>query len=132
MSYGSHIDNAFMGEDNRLRSDLSFTLFLSDPTTYEGGELVIETTGGEQAFKLTAGSMILYPSSTLHRVETITAGIRLAAVGWIQSLVRDAADREILFDLDTVRQELFARDGKTKEFDLLCKSYANLLRRWGY
>lgn len=131
MEYGSHVDNAFMGEENRMRSDLSLTLFLSQPETYEGGELVIESTEGEQAFKLDAGGMILYPSSTLHRVETITQGVRLAAVAWVQSLVKEVADREILFDLDTARQALFAKYGKTPEFDLLSKSYANLLRKWG-
>jgi PKHD-type hydroxylase len=131
MEYGSHVDNAFMGEENRMRSDLSLTLFLSQPETYEGGELVIESTQGEQACKLDAGAMVLYPSSTLHRVEPVTQGVRLAAVTWIQSLVRECSDREILFDLDTARQAIFAKYGKTTEFDLLPKSYANLLRKWG-
>lgn len=130
MSYGSHVDNAFMG-GNSLRSDLSFTLFLSPPQSYEGGELVIETTQGEQAFKLEAGAMVIYPSSTLHRVETVTAGIRFAAVSWVQSWVRDPAERELLFDLDTARQAIFAKQGKSPEFDLLSKSHANLLRKWG-
>jgi PKHD-type hydroxylase len=113
-----------------IRADLSLTLFLSEPNSYEGGELVIESTQGEQSFKLAAGSLVLYPSTTLHRVEPITAGMRLVAVTWIQSLVRDPSDREILFDLDTARQILFAQYGKSKEFDLLSKSYANLLRKW--
>jgi PKHD-type hydroxylase len=131
MQYGSHVDNAFMGNENRMRSDLSLTLFLSDPATYEGGELVVETTQGEQAFKLDAGAMVLYPSSTLHRVEPVTAGVRLAAIAWVQSLVKEVTEREILFDLDTARQAIFAKHGKTAEFDLLTKSYANLLRKWG-
>lgn len=130
MSYGTHVDNAIMGNENLMRSDLSFTLFLSDPTTYTGGELVIESTQGEQAFKLEAGSLILYPSTTLHRVEPVTAGERLAAISWIQSLIRETGDREILFDLDTVRDGLFRQSGKTAEFDLLSKSIANLLRKW--
>jgi PKHD-type hydroxylase len=138
MSYGSHIDNAIMNSrenssqeyHNLIRSDVSITLFLSEPTTYTGGELVIESTQGEQAFKLSAGSMIVYPSSTLHRVEPVTQGIRLAAVTWVQSLVRDSAKREILFDLDTTRQILFGKAGKTPEFDLISKSHANLLRQW--
>ena len=113
-----------------MRSDVSLTLFLSDPATYTGGELVIESTQGEQAFKLPAGAMIIYPSSTLHRVEPVTQGVRLAAVTWVQSLVRDMADREILFDLDTARKAVFAQHGKTAEFDLLSKSLANLLRKW--
>lgn len=131
MSYGSHVDNAFMGTDPKIRSDLSLTVFLRSPATYEGGELVIETTQGEEAFKLDAGAMVLYPSSTLHRVEPITQGVRLVAVAWVQSLVKDPAERELLFDLDTVRQAIFAKDGKTAEFDLISKSHANLLRKWG-
>lgn len=130
MYYGTHIDNAIMGDEELMRSDLSLTLFLSDPATYTGGELVIESTQGEQAFKLDAGSMVVYPTTTLHRVEPVTEGERLAAVTWVQSLVRDAHKREILFDLDTVRDTLFQKSGKTAEFDLLSKSIANLLRKW--
>ncbi len=130
MYYGTHVDNAIMGTENLMRSDLSLTLFLSDPTTYTGGELVIENTQGEQAFKLDAGSMILYPSTTLHRVEPVTKGERLAAVTWVQSLIRNADDREILFDLDTVCNSLAQKSDKTPEFDLLSKSIANLLRKW--
>jgi PKHD-type hydroxylase len=130
MYYGTHIDNAIMGDEKLMRSDLSLTLFLSDPATYMGGELVIESTQGEQAFKLDAGSMVVYPTTTLHRVEPVTEGERLAAVTWVQSLVRDAHKREILFDLDTVRDTLFQKSGKTAEFDLLSKSIANLLRKW--
>ncbi|MDQ2097887.1 MAG: Fe2+-dependent dioxygenase [Tychonema bourrellyi B0820] len=130
MYYGTHIDNAIMGDEELMRSDLSLTLFLSDPATYTGGELVIESAQGEQAFKLDAGSMVVYPTTTLHRVEPVTEGERLAAVTWVQSLVRDAHNREILFDLDTVRDTLFQKSGKTAEFDLLSKSIANLLRKW--
>ncbi|MEZ2227668.1 Fe2+-dependent dioxygenase [Microcoleus sp.] len=130
MYYGTHIDNAIMGDEELMRSDLSLTLFLSDPATYTGGELVIESTQGEQAFKLDAGSMVVYPTTTLHRVEPVTEGERIAAVTWVQSLVRDAHKREILFDLDTVRDTLFQKSGKTAEFDLLSKSIANLLRKW--
>ncbi|NJL88016.1 MAG: Fe2+-dependent dioxygenase [Leptolyngbyaceae cyanobacterium SM1_1_3] len=127
MAYGRHADNAMMGQ---WRSDISFTVFLNEPEDYAGGELVIEGADDEQAYKLPAGSAIFYPASTLHRVETVTQGTRFVAVGWVQSLVRDAAKRELLFDLDTVRRSLFAREGKTDEFDLLSKSVANLLRRW--
>jgi PKHD-type hydroxylase len=131
MSYGTHVDNALMGRGtNLIRSDISLTLFLSDPDSYDGGELVIESSQGEQVFKLPAGAMIMYPSSYLHRVETVTRGVRLAAVLWVQSLVRDGGDREILFDLDTVRQAIFEKQGKTPEFDLISKSHANLLRKW--
>jgi PKHD-type hydroxylase len=128
MSYGRHTDNALMG-DSLWRSDVSFTLFLN-PSTYEGGELVIEGADDEKAYKLEAGTMIVYPSTTLHRVDPVTKGTRLVVVGWVQSLVRDASEREILFELDTVRHAIFAKDGKTPEFDLIAKSVANLLRKW--
>lgn len=130
MFYGRHVDNAHMGQQELLRSDISFTLFLTAPSSYTGGELVIEGVQDERAYKLEAGSMILYPASTLHRVDSVTEGTRLVAVGWVQSLVRDPGDREILFDLDTSRRSIFAREGKTVEFDLLSKSYSNLLRKW--
>jgi PKHD-type hydroxylase len=130
MSYGTHVDNALMGDREFWRSDVSFTIFLSPSSSFTGGELVIEGSDGDRAYKLEAGSAIVYPSSTLHRVETVTDGIRLAAVGWVQSLVRDSNKREILFDLDTARRSIFAKEGKTIEFDLISKSYANLLRQW--
>ncbi|MBE9030338.1 Fe2+-dependent dioxygenase [filamentous cyanobacterium LEGE 11480] len=131
MSYGVHTDNALMQTaSGLLRSDVSMTLFLSPPETYVGGELAIETSSGETCFKLAAGSAIVYPSSTLHAVRKVTEGVRLAAVTWIQSLVRDPAHREILFELDTVRQSIFERQGKTTEFDLISKSLSNLLREW--
>lgn len=127
MAYGAHVDDALM---RGVRSDLSLTLFLADPESYEGGELVIESSAGEQAVKLAAGALVLYPSTALHRVEPVRGGVRLAAVGWIRSFVRDAARREILFDLDRARRRLFERHGKTEEVDLLHKTSANLLRMW--
>lgn len=130
MSYGTHVDNALMGGADPIRTDLSLTLFLSDPDGYQGGELVIESTQGEQWFKLPAGAGILYPSAYLHRVEGVTAGIRLVAVTWLQSWIRDPAHREILFDLQTVQKTLLERSGKTPELDLLAKTQANLLRQW--
>lgn len=130
MSYGTHTDNALMGDQEFWRVDVSFTLFLTNPETYTGGELVIENSDEERSYKLKAGSMIVYPSTTLHRVEPVTQGVRLAIVGWVQSLVRDPANREILFDLDTTRRSIFAKEGKTIEFDLVSKTYTNLLRRW--
>ncbi len=131
MSYGCHTDNALMqSAAGLIRSDVSMTIFLSDPTEYDGGELAIETSLGEQRFKLPAGSAIVYPSTMLHEVRQVTRGRRLAAVTWIQSLVRDPAHREILFDLDTARQVMFERQGKTPEFDLISKSLSNLLRQW--
>jgi PKHD-type hydroxylase len=127
MHYGSHVDDALM---DGMRTDVSFTLFLSEPDSYDGGELVIESAAGEDAVKLTAGSLVAYPSTTLHHVAAVTRGARLAAVGWARSFIRDAARRELLFDLDTARRALFAREGKTAEFDLIAKSTANLLRMW--
>ena len=127
MNYGSHVDDAVM---DGLRTDVSFTLFLSEPESYDGGELVIESAAGEDAVKLPAGGLIVYPSTTLHHVAAVTRGERLAAVGWAQSLIRDGARRELLFDLDTARRALFARDGKSQEYDLIAKSTANLLRMW--
>lgn len=130
MTYGAHVDDAIMGGRAPMRSDISVTVFLNDPAGYDGGELVMETTGGEQAYKLEAGGAILYPSTTLHRVEPVTRGTRLVAVTWVQSLVREAENREILFDLDTARRTIFRTQGKDRAFDLLSKTYANLLRKW--
>ncbi|MGQ7249738.1 Fe2+-dependent dioxygenase [Halomonas sp. V046] len=131
MQYGSHVDDAVMpSPQGPMRTDLSFTIFLTPPEEYDGGELVTDTTVGEQSYKLAAGSMILYPSSTLHRVAEVTRGERLAAVGWLQSQVRDPGQREILFDLDTARRRLFEEHGKTDTFDALSKSLANLQRMW--
>ncbi|HKF08617.1 MAG TPA: Fe2+-dependent dioxygenase [Xanthobacteraceae bacterium] len=125
--YGTHVDDALM---RGMRTDVSFTLFLAEPETYEGGALVIETVTGEQAFKLAAGSMIVYPSNTLHRVAPVDSGERLAAVGWARSFVRSPERREILFDLETARRELFDTQGKSSTFDQLSKCSANLLRMW--
>lgn len=131
MNYGAHVDDALMGQGStRTRSDVSMTVFLSDPEDYDGGELVTETTGGEQSYKLEAGAAIIYPSNTLHYVAPVTRGVREVAVSWAQSLVRAPEKREILFDLDTARRSLFQREGKSREFDLLSKSHANLLRMW--
>lgn len=127
MQYGSHVDDALM---QGLRTDVSFTLFLEDPDSYDGGELVIESAGGEDAVKLAAGSIVAYPATTLHRVAPVTRGRRQVAVGWARSFIRDAAQRELLFDLDTARRTLFAREGKCGEFDLMSKSLANLMRMW--
>ncbi|MFK8185977.1 MAG: Fe2+-dependent dioxygenase [Phormidesmis sp.] len=127
MHYGRHTDNALM---NGYRSDLSFTLFLSGPETYEGGALTVEGLDSEQPYRLPAGSVIVYPSSSLHRVDPVTLGVRWAAIGWVQSQIRDHGQREILFELDTVRRSLFKQYGKTNEFDLISKSLSNLLRQW--
>src|SRR3977135_4538660 len=110
MQYGSHIDDALM---EGMRTDVAFTLFLCDPESYTGGELVIESASGEEPVKLAAGDLVAYPATTLHRVAEVTSGVRLAAVGWARSFIRDAARRELLFDLDTARRPIFAQAGKT-------------------
>jgi PKHD-type hydroxylase len=126
-AYGAHVDDALIGG---ARTDVSFTLFLADPQSYDGGELVIDTASGEEAFKLPAGSLVTYPATMLHRVAPVTRGERLVAVGWVRSYIRDPAQRELLFDLETARRRLFDRDGKTAEGDLLAKCAANLMRLW--
>jgi PKHD-type hydroxylase len=125
--YGLHVDDALMGG---MRTDCSFTLFLSPPESYDGGELIISTSAGEDAYKLAAGSLVAYPSSSLHRVAPVTRGVRLAAVGWVRSYIRDAGQRELLFDLETARRRLFDREGKSEDGDLLAKCAANLARLW--
>ena len=131
MAYDTHVDNALMNSNTGWRrSDVSFTLFLNAPQDYEGGELTVEGVQSEQHYKLPAGSAIVYPSTTLHRVNPVTKGTRLVVVGWVQSVIREASDREILFDLETSRRAIFAKSGKTPEFDLISKSMANLIRKW--
>ncbi len=126
-TYGEHVDEPLMGG---VRTDVSFTLFLSAPETYEGGELIISSPAGEDSVKLPAGSAIVYPSTALHRVSPVTSGERLAAAGWVRSFVRDAAHREMLFDLDTARRQIFEREGSSTTFNLVSKSLANLMRMW--
>jgi PKHD-type hydroxylase len=127
MSYGSHVDDALMGG---VRTDLSFTLFLADPESYEGGALIIDDAYGEREVRLPAGELFLHPSTTLHRVAPVTDGVRLAAVGWVRSFVRDPGQREILFDLETALRDVHAREGKSPLFDTLAKTRTNLLRLW--
>ena len=127
MAYGSHVDDALM---NGMRTDVAFTMFLNEPSEYDGGELIIESAAGEDVFKLEAGSLIAYEATTLHRVAPVARGTRNAVVGWVRSYIRSAAQRELLFDLETVRAAEYSRDGKSSEFDLLSKSIANLMRMW--
>jgi PKHD-type hydroxylase len=133
-SYGSHVDSAIMrvdGSQVSLRSDLSATVFLSDPAEYDGGELQIETGFGAQTVKLAAGDMVLYPSSSLHRVTPVTRGARVSAIFWLQSLVRDPADRALLFDLDQSIQAIMpGRAADDPALLGLTAIYHNLLRRW--
>lgn len=133
-SYGTHVDSALMqlpGSQAMLRSDLSVTLFLAEPEEYEGGELEIEGAFGAQAVKLEAGDLVLYPSSSLHRVAPVTAGARIASFFWIESLVADEAQRGLLFDLDQTIQRLTpALPAGQAELLRLTGIYHNLLRRW--
>jgi PKHD-type hydroxylase len=132
-SFGSHIDNAIrtLPDGGRLRTDLSATLFLDDPETYDGGELLIEDVYGLQSVKLAAGDMILYPATSLHRVTPVTRGARTASFFWIQSHVRDDAARAILFDMDLSLQRLRGEVGDDHPSLIsLTGCYHNLLRRW--
>ena len=128
MCYGRHVDNPFMSSG---RSDLSFTIALSDKDSYEGGELLIETINKENKFKLNAGEIIIYPSTYLHSVEEIKSGERIVCVGWIESYVKSIEEREYLFDLDAGAKGLLAKHGRSDELDLIFKSYSNFLRLLG-
>ena len=130
--YGFHVDGAVMRADGELqvRSDLSCTLFLSGPDEYDGGELVISDTYGEHGVKLQAGDLILYPSSSLHRVTPVTRGARVAAFFWIQSMVRDGEQRRMLFEMDTAIEALRRSQADNAAVLQLTGVYHNLLRRW--
>lgn len=129
MAYGLHNDEALMGEgDFRIRTDFAVTLFLADPESYEGGALILDGPAGEQQVKLAAGDACVYAAGALHRVEEVTAGERLAAVAWGQSLIRDAGARAILFDLTQARWALPA--GATAAALRIDQVMANLIRRW--
>lgn len=133
-AFGAHIDGAYrpLPDGGALRTDLSLTLFLSDPEDYDGGELVIESGTHETRVKLAAGCAALYPATTLHRVEPVTRGVRLAAFTWVQSRVADAGRRNILFDIDLAIQSLRPRLGDADAALIaLTGSYHNLLRLWG-
>ena len=130
--FGTHVDNAIRQRgQTRIRSDLSATLFLEEPEAYDGGELIVEEMYGPQSVKLPAGDLVLYPSRSLHRVTPVTRGQRVASFFWIQSLVRDDADRETLFRLDVAIQRVNAEKGPKDPAVLeLTAVYHNLLRRW--
>ena len=132
--FGLHVDNAIRlqrGSDFRIRSDLSATLFLDDPDTYDGGELVIEDRFGPQVVKLPAGHLALYPASSLHRVTPVTRGARTASFMWLQSMVRDDGERRTLFELDEAIQSVAASNGQGDPAVVkLTGIYHNLLRRW--
>lgn len=131
--FGNHVDNAVRllpGTGMKIRTDISATLFLSAPADYDGGELLVEDTYGTHAVKLPAGDMVVYPASSLHRVNPVTRGRRLASFFWVQSMVRDDARRTLLFDLDTAIQRLNATSADETARVQLTGCYHNLLRRW--
>jgi PKHD-type hydroxylase len=130
--YGMHVDGSVMALPNgeQLRSDISCTLFLSEPEDYDGGELIVSDTYGEHEVKLPAGDAIIYPSSSLHRVQAVTRGTRMAAFFWVQSLVRDDGRRRLLFELDAAIQRLIATGADHGAVLQLTGTYHNLLRQW--
>lgn len=128
MEYGSHVDAAYV---DGVRTDLSFTLFLSGPDEYDGGDLVIDSAGAEDRVRLPAGSLVLYPSTSLHRVSKVTRGARIACVGWIKSRVRSPDERAVLFDLDRIGADLAVAGAPGDIRDRLANVRNNLLRRWG-
>lgn len=131
MHYGDHIDDPIMGPpQGRYRPDVSITIFLNAPEDYQGGELTINTAFGEQDIKLPAGHAVLYPSGSLHRVKEVQAGMRLVAVTWAQSLIREAADRELLFGLNQARESLLAQDPGSPTAKQVDHAYINLVRKW--
>jgi PKHD-type hydroxylase len=127
MAYGTHVDDALMAGK---RTDLSFTMFLAEPSSYEGGELIIEGNDGENSIKLAAGSVIVYPSTSLHRVAEVTSGERLVVVGWVRSYIRNGEQREILFDLEQSLVALLAAKVDRGILDRVFKTRNNLLRMW--
>lgn len=133
MGFGSHVDGGVRlhpHNGTKVRTDLSATLFLSEPSTYEGGELRIEDTYGTHSVKLPAGDMVLYPSTSLHEVTMVTRGMRVACVTWVQSMVRADAERGLLFDLDNAIQRLNATEADALARRTLVGTYHNLLRKW--
>jgi len=130
MEYGWHTDNPVMSDGAPLRIDIAMTVFLSDPAAYDGGALTVRTGGGIAQFKLPRGHAVFYPATTSHSVEPVTRGTRLAAVTWIQSLVGDAAKREILYEMDAVSRVLRQKSPNADETRLMIKCHSNLMRMW--
>lgn len=131
-TYGFHVDGAVRShpESGWMRTDLSATLFLSSPESYDGGELIVNDTYGQHAVKLPAGDVVLYPSSSLHCVTPVTRGVRVASFMWVQSMIRDDKKRAMLFELDKNIQSLKSRNGESDEILSLLNLYHNLLREW--
>jgi PKHD-type hydroxylase len=131
MTYGDHVDDPIMGASGpRFRTDVSMTIFLNGPESYDGGELVVRTSFGEQRVKLAAGHAVVYPSSSLHQVAPVTRGERLVSLTWVQSYVRDPDRRELLYELNLARERLLSDAPGTETTGYVDRSYANLLRMW--
>lgn len=129
MTYGWHVDSPIMGNPP-LRTDIAMTVFLSPPDSYEGGELVIESSVGKQIYKPNAGDAVMYPCMSLHCVNPVTKGQRLAAVTWIQSSVRNPEQREILFQMKQLHTRMYKKDPLSEEANTLLQLYSNLMRMW--
>ncbi len=131
MQYGFHVDDPVMGPaGQRYRTDLSITVFLNSPEDYDGGELVVQTPFGEQSVKLDAGDAVMYPSGSTHRVAEVTRGERIVAVTWLQSMVRDPAQRDLLYRLSQARDILLDKSKGAQETELVSNAYINLVRMW--
>lgn len=130
MRYGYHVDDPVMGPGPRYRCDIAITLFLSEPDAYDGGELLVRTSFGERSIKLAAGQAIMYPASSLHRVAEVTRGERMVAVTWVQSLVKDPARRELLYELNLAREKLLKTAPDAEETARVDLAYVNLVRMW--
>lgn len=131
MGYGAHVDNPVMGTNPMVRTDVSITVFLSDPDSYEGGELVVKSEIGDAALKLARGDAIIYPTGAIHAVNTVTKGERRVLITWMQSMIADPYRRRMVYELDMVCQSLFEKMPNTEEHRILMRTYGNLVRLWG-
>jgi PKHD-type hydroxylase len=130
MKYGMHTDSPLMGQQQTIRTDLAMTIFLSDPEAYEGGELILLSPFGEIKYKLAKGDAVLYPTNYLHRVGEVTSGERIVAVTWVQSIIKDHSQREILYNLKKAYEMMTVKEPNSEELNLLRQAYAMILRMW--
>jgi PKHD-type hydroxylase len=130
MQYGWHVDSPLAGQAPTIRSDVSMTVFLADPASYQGGELVIQTEAGNMAYKLNKGDALIYPTTRLHVVNPVIAGTRQVAVTWMQCAVKEAAKREILLQMNTAQQLMYQKNPQAQEYLMLQQVYSNLVRMW--
>lgn len=130
MYYGFHTDNPIMGNDPMVRSDIAISVFLSEPDSYEGGELFVKTDVGDAQLKLPIGDALVYPANSLHKVDQVSSGVRVAAVVWVQSMIRDPAHRKILFEMNKACEIIAKKHPGSEEEGLLLKVYGNLIRMW--